>query len=215
MCGGTIKDVDILGHGMGLSPRVRGNLRPDQLRRVVRGSIPACAGEPGDVVVMARPSGVYPRVCGGTYDPTNFDGVYVGLSPRVRGNPAARISALRISRSIPACAGEPAPPTPPAPPATVYPRVCGGTACRRYTRAAERGLSPRVRGNLLDGLHGARKVGSIPACAGEPLDGHPPSLPPRVYPRVCGGTRPWRRRHRRDPGLSPRVRGNRRGARLR
>ena len=50
--------------------------------------------------------------------------------------------------------------------------------------------------------------GSIPACAGEPVNGTQPTAARGVYPRVCGGTirvivasGPLR-------GLSPRVRGN-------
>ena len=72
---------------------------------------------------------------------------------------------------------------------------------------SSRGLSPRVRGKRLPsgGLIGG--VGSIPACAGEAA-GLAAGLPPlRVYPRVCGGSRPIRGRTRRHRGLSPRVRG--------
>ena len=70
------------------------------------------------------------------------------------------------------------------------------------------GLSPRMRGNhepvLVDGVVG----GSIPAYAGEPRAPGPARHNPRVYPRVCGGTKImvvdvacwW--------GLSPRMRGN-------
>ena len=71
------------------------------------------------------------------------------------------------------------------------------------------GLSPRVRGNLVD--DGALDIQkrSIPACAGEPAGREYLARGTLVYPRVCGGTY-WRadidlvRR-----GLSPRVRGNR------
>ena len=51
---------------------------------------------------------VYPRVCGGTYrNPVDSPYTY-GLSPRVRGNPAARNCHWQRVGSIPACAGEPA-----------------------------------------------------------------------------------------------------------
>ena len=52
----------------------------------VRGSIPACAGEPCEARTPVAGQLVYPRVCGGTLRwhrrvmPGN------GLSPRVRGN---------------------------------------------------------------------------------------------------------------------------------
>ena len=66
VCGGTFAAIARTLYGMGLSPRMRGNLlRAGVMQRPV-GSIPAYAGEPpgrrGD-----RSAGmVYPRVCGGT-----------------------------------------------------------------------------------------------------------------------------------------------------
>ena len=100
---------------VGLSPRVRGNLSGFLRRGRIDRSIPACAGEPptsrlGELWPH-RP--VYPRVCGGTsagFDAQDFahssrsipacagepgatsrlmtSTECVGLSPRVRGNPA-------------------------------------------------------------------------------------------------------------------------------
>ncbi len=117
-------------------------------------------------------------------------------------------------RSIPACAGEPARRGESPCVHPVYPRVCGGTDPGRGHAAAVKGLSPRVRGNL--GVMVAFSIigGSIPACAGEPVK--PARIPfwLRVYPRVCGGTGWTWVKLSRDQGLSPRVRGNRRGHRL-
>ena len=111
-----------------------------------------------------------------------------GLSPRVRGNPKTMKSAQDAAGSIPACAGEP-------PLGRRGPAVSGG-------------LSPRVRGNRWGNSASPQRTRSIPACAGEPAVCQPQRRPPRVYPRVCGGTSrtiscsvPW-------AGLSPRVRGN-------
>ena len=50
---------------------------------------------------------VYPRVCGGTHKSGIPRLAIFGLSPRVRGNPAARQPEYLAERSIPACAGEP------------------------------------------------------------------------------------------------------------
>ena len=72
------------------------------------------------------------------------------------------------------------------------------------------GLSPRVRGNHVRGHGDHLGVGSIPACAGEPVDLCHVLPPYRVYPRVCGGTLTRWSRMRRFLGLSPRVRGNHR-----
>ncbi len=50
--------------------------------------------------------------------------------------------------------------------------------------------------------------GSIPACAGEPLEDALRVDMSRVYPRVCGGTRALSAKPPTPGGLSPRVRGN-------
>ena len=169
VCGGTAGSITPPPLTTGLSPRVRGNLAGYIRCVCALGSIPACAGEPGEHKIVQRPR--------------------EGLSPRVRGNPAGRGIPLRAARSIPACAGEPALPTLSRSDSRVYPRVCGGTDPGNVRVDSPDGLSPRVRGN-----HGQRTIagvqpGSIPACAGEP-----PAAPAwrksrRVYPRVCGGTR--------------------------
>ena len=132
-----------------------------------------------------------------------------GLSPRVRGNPQLLRNQQRLPRSIPACAGEPVVLQQPPRPGPVYPRVCGGTRDCEKATVGLAGLSPRVRGNRRDDVHGTAQRWSIPACAGEPgtSANAVPSVP--VYPRVCGGTGPTRPGMRRDGGLSPRVRGNR------
>ena len=80
--------------------------------------------------------------------------------------------------------------------------MCGGVAL------ANRGLSPRVRGNLVGMEQQNVPLGSIPACAGEPVPTQGRVHVYRVYPRVCGGTDFVRADYQLDDGLSPRVRGN-------
>ena len=46
VCGGTILSRHNPAGGLGLSPRVRGNLRPLLLGADTQRTIPACAGEP-------------------------------------------------------------------------------------------------------------------------------------------------------------------------
>ena len=75
--------------------------------------------------------------------------------------------------------------------------------------ARSKGLSPRVRGNLLQDAVEAGHFRSIPACAGEPLKGLTAAAEFEVYPRVCGGTGYERDMRGALKGLSPRVRGNR------
>ena len=153
-----------------------------------------------------------------------------GLSPRVRGNREVMEALSIFPGSIPACAGEPPVPWICPDVQRVYPRVCGGTPLLRRLCLGGRGLSPRVRGNHSSGRVGVVIPGSIPACAGEPLQ--TPGFyklarvyprvcggtvrvcdrvaPHMVYPRVCGGTLRRERSRLRGRGLSPRVRGNHR-----
>ena len=151
---------------------------------------------------------VYPRVCGGTSPPGKPGLRRSGLSPRVRGNQSGKVPAWAGNRSIPACAGEPSGRSALPPTTRVYPRVCGGTGLRPHPGAVSFGLSPRVRGNLQGVRHKRWLLGSIPACAGEPVCAGVRRPAAEVYPRVCGGTAIGPRRIDSLLGLSPRVRGN-------
>ena len=167
-CGGTFL-VLCVGHDLrGLSPRVRGNQLRQQERRARQRSIPARAGEPCSLPQYANGKGVYPRACGGTGRRAPVVVAPWGLSPRVRGNRAARPSRVLPMRSIPARAGEPARLTAGRLSPRVYPRACGGTAFEQPQLVDNPGLSPRVRGNLPLQGRVPHQLGSIPARAGEP-----------------------------------------------
>ena len=168
VCGGTRGDCLSSGILPGLSPRVRGNRDAHRGYGLYRRSIPACAGEPHKRERDNDTNEVYPRVCGGTSEGQELDEFDEGLSPRVRGNRGYFGHDGSVSRSIPACAGEPPPPTQPQPDLWVYPRVCGGTVDFRPLALDAQGLSPRVRGNLQRRQRPQGKRRSIPACAGEP-----------------------------------------------
>ena len=205
VCGGT--RIDAVQPGLAANPaapRFHG-ADLEQLQR----SIPACAGEPGEIAAARVGLRVYPRVCGGTWMSYSLASPPRGLSPRVRGNPGGRGQLPGRPGSIPACAGEPTGVPVRLSGVAVYPRVCGGTRIDAVQPGLAGGLSPRVRGNHAPRQDEQHGTGSIPACAGEPSSVHTPVRMARVYPRVCGGTvqmppqAPLRR------GLSPRVRGNR------
>ena len=154
-------------------------------------SIPACAGEPHALGIIASLYAVYPRVCGGTQLQLRPAKVGRGLSPRVRGNQLHLTNASKHTRSIPACAGEP----------RFLVIVTSGLL----------GLSPRVRGNPFRKAFAALKMRSIPACAGEPMAAKlrtERTERTEVYPRVCGGTPTAFTSGLLIYGLSPRVRGN-------
>ena len=208
VCGGTLLAANVHAQIKGLSPRVRGNLhRPDEYRHHP-GSIPACAGEPAGQRIRRRRSGVYPRVCGGTFLANQPTIGTQGLSPRVRGNLHRPDEYRHHPGSIPACAGEPSTSRSCRLASRVYPRVCGGTRQGRGGGVEKQGLSPRVRGNPCWLTSSPFTRRSIPACAGEPATESEASHKRRVYPRVCGGTAPKAKTPQFEPGLSPRVRGN-------
>ena len=127
VCGGTPQPRQSRMCQQGLSPRVRGNRGLSVEGNGSVRSIPACAGEPPDRRRRKSQRKVYPRVCGGTATAIRPWVGVSGLSPRVRGNRAGAESRAATRRSIPACAGEPAPARVRRPHRRVYPRVCGGT----------------------------------------------------------------------------------------
>ena len=106
-CGGTSARLNsyIMQHG--LSPRLRGNhCAANRMCRWGR-SIPAPAGEPRILSSALARSAVYPRACGGTDLDYEDADQYVGLSPRLRGNPSNEHRYDQSRGSIPAPAGEP------------------------------------------------------------------------------------------------------------
>ena len=133
-------------------------------------------------------SRVYPRVCGGTDVQRDVGYDAMRLSPRMRGNRGWWDGVRPRRASIPAYAGEPEQPLANAVNQPVYPRVCGGTAGAHEGAYYTIGLSPRMRGNPRNLRLAVQRHGSIPAYAGEPPAKWMPTLPERVYPRVCGGT---------------------------
>ena len=170
VCGGTSRSATTCLRVFGLSPRVRGNRGGVTSPVTCGGSIPACAGEPGQNRRDCAGLTVYPRVCGGTSLRCFCGGPYRGLSPRVRGNLGPKGKGRVGIRSIPACAGEPRSMRIRRETGTVYPRVCGGTARSLCMVMSGIGLSPRVRGNPTAWTGRMKLTGSIPACAGEPAD---------------------------------------------
>ena len=121
---------------VGLSPRVRGNLLSCSIARSVKGTIPACAGEPFHALKQNDAIGDYPRVCGGTSTTAVTMEPCAGLSPRVRGNLGASGVGEEVNGTIPACAGEPCRRLRRDCPLRDYPRVCGGTMLEKKRRAA-------------------------------------------------------------------------------
>ena len=168
--GGETGSSPIVAHRYnGLSPRGRGNQPGDREPGHQDGSIPAWAGKPVHVVAAFAMFWVYPRVGGETVRRLISSPISAGLSPRGRGNPAARCSDRPCGRSIPAWAGKPSCAMLRSPLRQVYPRVGGETSRDLMPSASPGGLSPRGRGNPLVRRDPAAQRGSIPAWAGKPL----------------------------------------------
>ena len=167
-CGGT---GDVLLYQLslnGLSPRLRGNRGGVQEAEQPRRSIPAPAGEPLPSAGSPSRRSVYPRACGGTLTGPRPNLDIVGLSPRLRGNPARHHPGRQVEGSIPAPAGEPRECNQCSSLSGVYPRACGGTPRPPARPRPGSGLSPRLRGNPALLLLEKELEGSIPAPAGEP-----------------------------------------------
>ncbi len=90
-----------------------------------------------------------------------------------------------------------------------YPRACGETHTVRLLIQSPSGLSPRLRGNHPELPPAQLGTGTIPAPAGKPRRSAPTRGTARDYPRACGETADTVPCTVLDPGLSPRLRGNR------
>ena len=111
----------------GLSPPTRGNLLGWSEQQMMRGSIPAHAGEPSATRRGTKLIRVYPRPRGGTRATGDYSARDAGLSPPTRGNHERPRESIRRRRSIPAHAGEPLRASTRSRISAVYPRPRGGT----------------------------------------------------------------------------------------
>ena len=167
--GGTSRNAALFTESGGLSPLARGNPTVGASPVAAAGSIPACAGEPATAALLNHRAGVYPRLRGGTMKTADQALALMGLSPLARGNHITPGPWVAAHGSIPACAGEPFADGFCNAVVGVYPRLRGGTSLSIAQATHSRGLSPLARGNPAWRSAIARRWGSIPACAGEPV----------------------------------------------
>ena len=149
MCGGNASRQVSRPAEQGLSPLVRGKRYCAIFAWSSSGSIPACAGETRFFIFSIASSWVYPRLCGGNGPCACLPSVLPGLSPLVRGKLNHRVYALHQAGSIPACAGETHRWRRRSIVIGVYPRLCGGNEAQMAGMPLNAGLSPLVRGKLL------------------------------------------------------------------
>ena len=196
------------GPSVGPSPRGRGNRRSMDNRGGLGGTIPAWAGQPSSARWSPCRRRDHPRVGGATGCEHVAAAVPDGPSPRGRGNLAEKLELADVKGTIPAWAGQPRSGSRPPRPPSDHPRVGGATGSWRAMAAAERGPSPRGRGNPRGEHHGRRRLWTIPAWAGQPLDENPHMTVDEDHPRVGGATPRVPSRQISACGPSPRGRGN-------
>ena len=130
----------------------------------------------------------YPRAYGGT-QPTNTKIRYIsGLSPCVRGNRLFVALKPPPMGTIPVRTGEPLIAIPLAVVDADYPRAYGGTENKPNRHGRQTGLSPCVRGNLIDLEEVSLVKGTIPVRTGEPPCQCHRRQFQEDYPRAYGGT---------------------------
>ena len=135
--------------------------------------------------------------------------MFMGPSPRGRGNLDIANHLPERAGAIPAWAGEPAWAARTPYQQGGHPRVGGGTSEPMTREAAAQGPSPRGRGNHRHRCPQPLPAGAIPAWAGEPRKAAATGPPNWGHPRVGGGTRYFALAGKVIEGPSPRGRGNR------
>ena len=192
---------------MGSSPRVRGEGSASPLQTVEGGIIPAGAGRSRPRLRKTRRRRDHPRGCGEKCSSVAAKASRWGSSPRVRGEDrATNISTYSIG-IIPAGAGRSSIGVYAAIEDRDHPRGCGEKPSRRPPARRRKGSSPRVRGEVGDGVALHIGNGIIPAGAGRSCSTTTSSRCGRDHPRGCGEKTNARWIPARRMGSSPRVRG--------
>ena len=150
----------------GSSPRVRGTRSEPPYRRAATGIIPACAGNTSLTWCSIGATRDHPRVCGEHPSPSARRQYAQGSSPRVRGTLFTTDAGTSINGIIPACAGNTDGGSLAEFMERDHPRVCGEHYYSHSLLSSALGSSPRVRGTRYAVVLHHRRVGIIPACAG-------------------------------------------------
>ena len=105
--GATLLTTHHSARSVGLSPLARGNLEQAGVLTDALGPIPARAGQPARMPLIASLMRAYPRSRGATHFCSADSPAQSGLSPLARGNPLSTGRELVILGPIPARAGQP------------------------------------------------------------------------------------------------------------
>ena len=125
----------------------------------------------------------------------------------MRGTPPKSRGMVRITRFIPAYAGNTACRRREPERKPVHPRVCGEHLQYCWKNEAFPGSSPRMRGTLGEPTSECFNDRFIPAYAGNTIDFISGDAPDAVHPRVCGEHATKEPAKSTSSGSSPRMRG--------
>ena len=170
----------------GSSPRGRGTLDEAELCDTNHRFIPAWAGNAWTPNAEIFLGAVHPRVGGERLGDGPGLRLLFGSSPRGRGTHLRGAHVRRVSRFIPAWAGNASDGLAPWSSPTVHPRVGGERLVPMVTQPPCRGSSPRGRGTRPQALGLGLVNRFIPAWAGNAACGRPWPDGRPVHPRVGG-----------------------------
>ena len=171
------------------------------------GSSPRLRGTPVHSLLSPTCCWDHPRACGEHTVSEDRLNRYTGSSPRLRGTRVDQAAVRRRSGIIPALAGNTS--WAPQPDCTRWdhPRACGEHWQVAVWRGCGVGSSPRLRGTPVGHFRGDRRIGIIPALAGN-TPATPTTTPTRRdHPRACGEHKSVALYVRQYVGSSPRLRG--------
>ena len=191
----------------GSSPHVRGTPTAPEAETLRSRFIPACAGNAHPLRACIRCQSVHPRIRGERAGPGSDRTKPVGSSPHARGTRQGLTREPGRHRFILACAGNACAGRPRLPQSAVHPRMCGECLPAASTTSILIGSSPHVRGTPPGYRLPAAQRRSIPACAGNALDGISRKAVNTVHPRMRGEHRTYSFTTRVTTGSSPHVRG--------
>ena len=195
---------------MGPSPLARGKRAQGLRGFILRGTIPARAGETAYQYVNRLCLTDHPRSRGGNFSLIALTRSRSGPSPLARGKQHPDAGRVGKIGTIPARAGETASDSTRTATRRDHPRSRGGNAPCVDVAVEATGPSPLARGKPLSHVRRAGISGTIPARAGETRQSRPKSGKSRDHPRSRGGNTltprlpPW------PMGPSPLARGKRR-----
>ena len=149
----------------------------------------------------------HPRGCGEHPMPGGCERECRGSSPRVRGTWGQSAVTFLVQGLIPAGAGNISKASWRRHTSRAHPRGCGEHKNSHHGFFLRRGSSPRVRGTFTSLAPRIRKVGLIPAGAGNIRCDAASDDGGRAHPRGCGEHNCEAPACAPHPGSSPRVRG--------